>query len=484
MSRLTRVFMERLKFYILIILIVTSLLQVGILWSYQNQGLPFNFMSIFTNSTNAKAMNDFALVQKDYFVPYSMIVSEDYHQSKWVLGKNDKEYDQLWNEAKFYLKTVLKSQPDEIVPLSDWGRLIDKRAFVFEFKTNIKVNLLEEFLNISDVPQTAPSGVYKMIISPWDNVNYNSTTIYIRDDSQIYAYNLFINQNGSLNDKDEYSAIISNLNLNASTEYGLIKEFDPNSQKGFNSDLLCVMSSNKYKKFSNVLSALPIGFGSNATDYDKVAQKILGSEKDSYDRSEDMDRTLEFKTMNNIYKVYANGLLEYNYLPTPDVADKGKMKEAFKKSTEFMNRMELQSNQTQLYLSGIQDKDNKYYEFYLDYMVDQVPVFINFTAKGEDNQPLQHAFVIRANSKNVISCKGLLRSFETIGVANTYNLSVIDFLNDAYIRYSVLKLNKDLVNKDIFITYQINSEQESKELVPVWVIKAGDTNYTVPIRKK
>jgi len=35
---------ERLKLYILFLLILTSFIQVGILWYYQNRGVPTNFL--------------------------------------------------------------------------------------------------------------------------------------------------------------------------------------------------------------------------------------------------------------------------------------------------------------------------------------------------------------------------------------------------------------------------------------------------------
>lgn len=37
---------ERVKQYILIILVITSIIQVGILWNYQRRGMPTNFYGI------------------------------------------------------------------------------------------------------------------------------------------------------------------------------------------------------------------------------------------------------------------------------------------------------------------------------------------------------------------------------------------------------------------------------------------------------
>ena len=116
MNRLYRIYKERLKFYILILLIITSLVQLGILWSYQNQGLPFNFMYLFNNNQTSV---DYSQPMRDFFSPYKVIISEGFDSSKWILNKNDNNYKDLWKIAKFYIGSVFKMKSSETFPISE-----------------------------------------------------------------------------------------------------------------------------------------------------------------------------------------------------------------------------------------------------------------------------------------------------------------------------------------------------------------------------
>ena len=82
MSRVRR---ERFKSYILALLIVSSIIQVGILWEYQNHGFPISFlMPIFAGSgSNASDISEVS--RQEYFVPFRIIVSNG-NESHWLIS--------------------------------------------------------------------------------------------------------------------------------------------------------------------------------------------------------------------------------------------------------------------------------------------------------------------------------------------------------------------------------------------------------------
>jgi hypothetical protein len=374
--------------------------------------------------------------------------------------------------------------------IEDWYTLIDDKAFVFEFKTNIKIQLLKNFLDISEISPVSPTGIYKMIISPWkDTTSSNYNTIYINDGINIYTYNMPFNSDGQLYDKDKYDEIITDYSLKEDIiHYSFLKPKYGAGFRGFKDDTMIVVSGNKNINYNSVTSALFPGFGENEPDANglaKVALKILGSEKDNYDRSiDDDDKTIELKTLDNIYKVYADGRMEYKYVPEQSSIDKGDIKLAFKNALEFIQKLELESENIKLFLSEYnEDKDNKAYEFKLDYMIsdesNDVPIYFNYDYKNADgiNTKLHNAIIIRANSKTVLNCTAIIKSFVFTGDIRQYGIAVGD----------ATYLNADLLqdiltsDKEVSISYEMGNEDESTELKLVWVVKAGENYYSSPM---
>jgi hypothetical protein len=487
MNRLYRIYKERLKFYILILLVITSVVQLGILWKYQNQGLPFNFMYLFSNS---QPTADDTQLLHDFFTPYKVIISEGFDSPKWIFNKNDSSYQVLWKDAKYYLGNAFKMKSDKIdAELEDWYDLIDKKVFVFEFKTPIKTQLLKNFLDISETSPNSPTGIYKMIISPWEETtSFNSNIIYVNDGINIYRYDMPFYSGGKLFDKDQYDKIINDYSLKDDLiNYSFLKPIKDDSIRSFKDDITVVISGNKNRDYKSVASTLFPGFGTNEHDEDRlanVALKILGSERDNYDRSiDDDDKTIELKTLDNIYKVYADGLMEYKYVPEQSSIDKGDIKLAFKNAFDFVQKLELESeNNISLFLSEYKAEE-KYYEFRLDYMVsdesNDVPIYFNYDYKDPKgvNTKLHNAIIIRANSKNVLSCTAIIKSFVFTGDVKQYGIGWSDAM---FLRTDLLH-DKNTPDKEVSISYEMGNEAESAELKLVWVIKADDNYYTTPM---
>ena len=65
---------ERIKTRILILLIITSVIQLGIHWDMQTQGLPFHFVSKIFAATE-EANLDVDSLRNQYFMPETIMVS-------------------------------------------------------------------------------------------------------------------------------------------------------------------------------------------------------------------------------------------------------------------------------------------------------------------------------------------------------------------------------------------------------------------------
>ena len=49
---------EKVKQYILVILVITSIIQVGVLWNYQRRGMPTNFLWNIISAKNNQVTID------------------------------------------------------------------------------------------------------------------------------------------------------------------------------------------------------------------------------------------------------------------------------------------------------------------------------------------------------------------------------------------------------------------------------------------
>ncbi|NLD46857.1 MAG: hypothetical protein GX660_06610, partial [Clostridiaceae bacterium] len=238
---------ERKKLFVLIVLVLTSFIQVGIL--YQNQGLPFNFLwGVFNRSTK-----DINYDISNYLKPYKVIVSDAY-MSHWVIDENDENYEQIWEDARYYIQKILSNKVIKQEAFSDWGQVAIKESVIFDFKTKLSTDLLSEFVKTNTSADFQMEGIYKMAIVPNDEIN-NNVTVFLYDKNTVRKYVLPFNAKGL--GRDHYDAIIYSLQKDKSLmSYYLIKETVSNLEN-IRQDVLVVTGSNIYREFDKIYCKVP-----------------------------------------------------------------------------------------------------------------------------------------------------------------------------------------------------------------------------------
>ncbi|MCR4436310.1 MAG: hypothetical protein QHH06_04420 [Clostridiales bacterium] len=481
---------EALKSYVLILLLITSVLQVGILWMRQNYGLPFNFLSEVFSSQKT----DFTADGSEYFKPSKIVVSGG-DESHWIMNQGSNRYALLWKEIESnYIKSIFQNnlQPASSVPYSEeeWGKQVIKNAVVADFKTNIPTPLLSWFYKISAPPFDEPAGIHKLAVLPREDVN-NGITLYITDDSKIYKY-IFPVQLGWIT-RDGYKKIFEDIRQDESLrKYMVIAESDYRNKgkSPIAQDILMFAgaSLSSYEGIRSVYCEAPEAFTvkdrKNPSELENLSSLITAGEKEVYDWAEDVYGATVFKNLNNLYKVYGDGLLEYKYIGTPDDSEKSSVGSAFEKAVEFIGKRKNLFSGANLYFSGIQTVEKGVYEITFDYWVDSVPVFVDYKSNDRDGVQLSHAVTIRANSKRVTSAWWIIKRFEQ-GKEDKYNINFADFLDNTFTDYSKLKNDKDFFISDISISYSIQPYLEKQSMEPVWVVSAkGQKNYVYPMQKR
>ncbi|NMB33303.1 MAG: hypothetical protein GX992_03560 [Clostridium sp.] len=475
---------ERVKLYILLILIAMSFIQVGILRYYQNPGMPTNFLlNVFGHRDN-KITYDVGY----FFKPYRIVVTEGFENPHWLINEDSGFYDPLWDEAKTYINNLLTKKNISYqgeYAREHWGEVVLKKSFVYEFKTLISTELLTAFLNADSVSDFKTGGIYKMAILPSEDINRN-ITLYIYNGLTVSKYIMPFEKKGLyINDFD---GIINALYEEDGDSYSVIREYISSHVYGYLSpDVLIVAKGERFRDYNSIICNVPESIKKVHGDggLQKLAQSVLADEESEYLKNIDVYGTIVFQNLNNIYRIYEDGLLEYHYLYVIDNSDRGSESEALQKALEFIKSKEdLMSKDTELYLSGITRNPN-HYTFTFDYKYSDNLVLVNdYKVNNRDSKTLDHAITIEVNSKRVIGCHWLLKNFKRGN--NKYSLSVKfeDLFDDVFSSYQDLDRGMFSI-RDLNIAYEIGYSSKGQVLKPTWSIETmRKTRYIVPMREK
>lgn len=448
---------ERIKSIAITGLLITSLIQVGILWGYQSQGTPTNFlMGIFGFGRQIQTMSDESVREK-LFTPDRLIISNG-DRSHWLISRQDPIFKLIIDEAGGYLKNIVEGNLARFKPSEDWGNISSKQGFTLEFKMAVKPDLLKWFTGASKISGDAPV-VSKMMIKP-DSVDESLSEVYILSpDGQVGGY--------SVNSAERPQTMQEMLNVfvegeSAYRNYYSVRDGNFDSAMPFEPDVLFIVKSPNIWPYYQLQAAVP----ARLTNENELADIMLGSEKDRFNKNV-YGGFLQFSNTENIYKVYDNGYLSYKYLADASSSEKGGVGEALMKAYVFINRLDRLTNmKTDIYLAGADDSRQGFYRFRFDYRFNDLPVFMNIKNKGLTGNTAGNAIIIDASSKRVLQCDWILREF-TQGAKQTYKDRFLDIMEYYGVSYS------NMMIKAITNGYYIDSMDEGK-MDPSLVIHEKD----------
>jgi hypothetical protein len=429
---------ERLKEIIIYILAITGLIQVGILWSYQNQGTPTSFLNGLFDRT-PQISNQTA--SEKLFMPDRFILT-DGSSTHWVIEPANGHYKSLWEEASKELYQAVSGKADITRTDDKWSDIIETKSFLIDFGYNLKPDLLSWFLNVDGAPKQFPD-IQKILIKP-DIVDENSITLYICDDNG-YVYTSDSVNWGKAAELDSLLNEISG-SENKYRDYWTFS--GTNMGEGVDEpDTIYVIGAPKYWPYFNVsMSTYAI-----LNNEDELAGTILGYEKDRYSKSRDDSDTVEFGYGNNIYRYYTDGYLTYRYLGSTEYTDKKGVGEALINAYKLIARIQAALKiSTDIRLTEIKENSDGSCTFGFDYRIDGMPVKVSVGSKDGGAKKLEHAISIRADGKRVMECDWLLREFAK-GTSANYNDRFMDLLDNNGINFT------DLSIRDIAAGYFVGS---------------------------
>lgn len=467
---------EKIKTIFLLLLIATSLLQIGIHWNQQSQGFPFNFVAnIFSRNSRAYFM-DVDSLKYQYFVPESIIVSMGPTASLWKLNENDSHFKSIWKDIKEnYLPAILKGRPQKTMPKSHWAEITDSRCIVIKFTVNWPVDIIFWLENTYPRDFDGFKSIESIAILPQADVNETVNTLYIYDQQQVYQYQVDIGRDYLT--KSFYSNLaneLSFLNKPSLSKLSTITNFMSEE------DILVSLNRERGNKFSFLRIEIPEQIVVNKFNYENenIQNALLLSQKGSLmSQYDENSNKIIFTDTENLYTLYDNGTFEYKYIPVNN-KQAGKESAAFSHALSFIELRRGILGDADLVLTDTNKTDN-YYEMRFDYKYNDLPVFF----KGRTSYSrILSPLTIKANADRVLECRWVIRSFTKTGQSKSYSLYFADLINRQIpALYPEIVLGSGTYFERIEPGYAFGLEDENIVAEPQWIVSTSTGDYYIPL---
>ncbi len=463
---MSRALHERIKNLIIFILIVSGILQVGILLGYQSQWTPTNFIWGLIN--RPPQISDEEAISR-LFTPSRLILSNGV--ILYIIHKEDDVYQKLWDETQNDLRSLANGTVSLKSSNENWDDLILKKGIIIDVGYPMTPELLKWFLDVPKMNMDIPD-ILKVMINP-DIMDPDTGVIYICDSNEkVYESGTFT-FGPELNFENVYASVSGNERYRSYTTLKGANIADTLKAPG---DILFVNSPPKYWPYYEYRDTIP----ERAEKDDEFARDVLGTEKDRYIISRNRDMT-QYEYGNNIYRFYADGCLTYQNLDEADTSIKEGMGSALLNAYKFIDKInQLSDSAADIMLTNIEpDKVNQgIYNISFDYYLNGMPVKFGPDVRAGNGDQLAHAINIQADGKKVLKCEWLLKDFAQSAKGN-YNDRFVELMNTTKHGYDKIKIN------NVITGYFIKSAGDQK-LMPMMLIELKDKSMVeieMPVEK-
>ncbi|MHB8062753.1 MAG: hypothetical protein ACYDG2_08995, partial [Ruminiclostridium sp.] len=375
--------------------------------------------------------------KREYLLPYRVMISTGFDGDHYLIPNGSKEYNTLWDGAKQYIEQALVNKPKQIQTFTEdaWGTLAANKPYTFEFKTQIPIDIIKWTLNINSSLGQGLSSIYKIIISPDDSDNSYADTLYLRDDKNIYTYELKNFKGNALN-KDEFNRIYDQQqsNINAKNYQLAIEKY---RRFQISKDLLGIFSDKKqeiYPKFicEPIESLAEQDY--NSDNLKDMAKDLFGNAGKDYAFDLDVNGSVVFTKEDGVYRLYKNSILEYRYTGNQENEVKLSVLEAYKKAIAFLLEHSSQNDimkDVSVYLNSITEEQGSY-TFNFDYSISlgegkgEVPIILNNYQIPNSSNQLNNSISIKASSKKVTHFEWLALKFKVDNSQDSYEWNFAD----------------------------------------------------------
>jgi hypothetical protein len=477
-------YVERYSFIILFLLIITSLFQVGILWNYQNHGVPI----VFFRGFNRKNFQVERIDMDDFFKPYQLTLLNGYDEPSVVIRQDSEVFGGIWGVLRDHTRDLLidhkflsrRAYSDEV-----WGSFLISPGILVKFHTSFHAELIKAFLDIEEAVELDFTGMTKILFSEV-NETRNFMDVYITDYVDIYQYRFDLYKN-------IYESIYLELNLENEniledlSGFSLLQEIFPNTSTApfnFRPDISVYMIGEKFVKVNDLDISLPewILRGSRELKYvNQAASDILGEDRYSYHADIDESGNIVLGNVNHIYRIGREGLLEYKYLGESNQQTGTNFRGAFEVAVEFIGTRNFLNDLKNLYVASMAyDPNEMLYSFTFDYAIgDHLVVFEDPESPGYKRPFIQ----ITTDGSRVIHASMIARVIRVSNQIREYDMGFKNLTSILFANSSIDQL-KSLKMEDVFLGFIQNEMQQGTNNPHLLIRTFEDGFYPLALEKR
>ncbi|MGI6623272.1 MAG: hypothetical protein GX227_11085 [Clostridiaceae bacterium] len=467
---------ERIKTRVLVLLVALSIIQIGIHWNNQTQGLPFNFISSIFSGNGKTLSLDVETLKEKYFKPEAVIVSIG--TNHWRLDERDTQYHRVWKDIRDnYLSVMIRQKAEKILPKEEWLKIIRSRCVRIDFLVNWPGGIVHWFGNTKPGDSKSFEGIQSIVIVPDDNVNQTINTVYVYDEKQVYQYQ--VDLKNEFLPKSYYSKLADELTNKNKPRQSLLSSY-PNfvSEK----DIFVPKPGDQGYDHSLIEVSIPEPVVLNMANIENysIQDSILLQQKVSLSAqyTETSDNAL-FTDTENLYRLFKDGVLEYKYIPA-NTAQAGDVSEAFNHALSFIEHRRSLVGETDIVLTRIVP-ERRYYLLEFSYKLNGVFVYYSDNEEKGISAPI----VMKVNSERILECRWVLRNFKNIG-KNSYSESFGELLNN-----QIATSYPEIIDREIKSFTRLeqgyifrSTDDSGTLLAPNWIISTDVRDYFIPLLGK
>ena len=475
---------ERFKSFILVLLLIASVFQVGILWSGSDYSFPFYYAASVFNPPQdniSAAYPDIPDVDADakqiLLNPYRVTLCDG--EGHYVIPRKSEEFNDLKEISFLLFEDILNERAvRKDIGEEAWSALVSRKSILFEFKVPIAKEAIMWSIGFYSASSGAPDDVHKMLVIPKEGATVGLYALTSNGAVQYAPRSVSVSVMEKLFSETLSVIDIESVNV---TKYATVSEFGANSYPGFRGDVLANIYGRKSTSFNTLMYTVPFFVRSAELSY-----MVLGDEINSYSRSNESDNNMMiFKNYSNVYRFNNHGIMEYSYIPSVQPQDKGDLFVALSNAMAFVQRIKNNLlSEPELYLSSM-SQDETSYQFtfdyiYGDFVYGDYPVFFRHESRHmEETITQENAIVVSANSRRTLACSWAIvdmyfgsdsqnfqTAFDTINVTNISTMQVDDI---SIVYYFDMNSYMDQNNTamPVWPVWRIEGTEGSAEYIPM-----------------
>lgn len=438
---------NKMKSFVIIILVIAAVYQTGLLWLEDTASHNF-FYTVFGLGGQKK----FTAEENVLLLPSKFVIGSG-NKKYTVAYANDIEKEAVLSEGNDLLQEILmQSETATLKQAIPWEEILEDKCLLLKYPFFVPVSEYFENYNKKFLIPTIKN--FDCIAFVPSKTGNGITNVYFINTSQEECCNISIN-------KSRISAKLYTMLEAKQSDLTYVST----KQSGFNlfqDSVFVPQWKEKSLPYRSVMEINPFMKDGSINRY------FLENSVDSFFKNLEADwnrvdetGTFIFSDETVVVRYYPKGILEYYSYGTYDTEIKTDIVTGYQICKNFMNNDT--SLETETYLSGIEINGNEIF-YYFDYTVDNYPILLSEAVQKEFDMPHAIEFCVRGNS---------VRKYKRYA----HNFKAVD-IKDKEISVEFLGALDQSIEQ-----YQINHEElEVKEVEDMYLAYFVEPNFTVTMK--